>query len=155
MTTNTNTNATTQLYDFYRPHARVQTYIGEQVITKQEFKDECDIHNILSQYKQTGIITHITKNRASYEDLPDNIDYQDALNLVLQADESFQTLPASVRDKYHNNPQEFLAAMYDPTKEDELRELGVLPPKPLPSPTTSTPPTSPPPPAGGEPAKPA
>ena len=74
---------------FYRPHARVITETGDISMTKQSHKDECDINRILSQYKKTGIITHINNNQHMYTDLPSDVDYQSSLNTILSAQDSF------------------------------------------------------------------
>lgn len=127
-------------YDRYRPHDRAATWYtgemtdpetGEVVIpptrTKQSFVAECDINNILKQYKKTGIISHINAAAAkgTYQDLPDQVDYQEALNTVIRAEESFATLPSAVRDRFGNDPAEFMAFMADPKNIDEAISLGL------------------------------
>lgn len=116
---------------------RVTLDTGEELITKQSHKDECDIHNILGQYKKTGIITHVQSARPQYTDLPSDMDYQSSLNTLMQAEQAFAELPATVRDHFHNDPGEFLAAFSDEKQEDKLREFGLItsekketPPKP-------------------------
>lgn len=116
---------------FYHPHRRrVSLDTGDVTVTKQNHKDECDIHNILRQYSRTGVIEHIAKGKASFGELPDALDYQEALNIQLQAADAFQQLPASVRDSFRNDPGLFLAAFADPSQEARLRDLGLLKPKP-------------------------
>lgn len=99
-------------------------------MTKQSFKDECDINNILSQYKQSGIISHINAQAAAgrYIDLPESVDLQEAFALVEQATGAFASLPAKVRDRFHNDPALFLAFCEDPKNADELVELGLREP---------------------------
>lgn len=103
---------------------------GGELMTKQSMKNECDINNILSQYKKTGIITHVQAARPTYEDLPDASDFQEAQNLLIEASHAFDALPSKVRDFYQNDPYRFLDAIGDPDQHDKLREFGVL--KPLP-----------------------
>lgn len=139
---------------FYRPHERVTLDCGTELVTKQSHKDECDIHNILRQYQRTGIIQHINSKQPIFTDLPSNLDYQDSLNLLLDAQEAFSNLPASVRDEFRNDPAAFLAAFSDPSKADRLRELGLLNPRPSSSnpsgsPTDGATGASQPPPVGG------
>lgn len=111
---------------FYVPHKRVTVNTGEFTFTKQSAKDECDINNILAQYKRTGIITHISSMQAQYLDLPSDVDYQASIEVVKTAEEAFSTLPAKVRDRFGNDPFQFLGALYDPDRRDEMEELGVL-----------------------------
>ncbi|QCQ84875.1 internal scaffolding protein [Blackfly microvirus SF02] len=114
------------MYSFYRVHQRVYAPSGGDMVTKQECKDECDIHTILRQYQRTGIINHISNNKPVFEDLPDNVDFQNGMNLVLQAETAFAALPSRVRDRFGNDPGRFLAAFSDASMEGELRGLGLL-----------------------------
>lgn len=120
---------TVRTLGFYRPHARVTLDCGDQQITKQSHKDECDIHNILRQYQRTGIINHIQSQQPLFTDLPSNLDYQASMNTLIQAQETFAALPATVRDSFSNDPGRFLAAFTDPEQHDRLRSLGLLKPK--------------------------
>lgn len=111
---------------FFREHARLTLDTGDKLITKQSHKAECDISNILGQYKRTGIITHVQSARATYTDLPSDIDYQSSLNTLFQAEKAFSDLPAPVRAHFQNDPAAFLAAFADPQQEDQLRKFGLL-----------------------------
>lgn len=112
-------------------HKRVPTIIHGASRTMQSFKQECDINNILKNYTKTGFLPHINKNQPNYFDVPSNIDYQIALNTIMDAEQRFAALPASVRDQYKNDPGQLIAALQDPAQHDKLRELGVLAPKPV------------------------
>lgn len=114
---------------------RVQTDPGSVSMTKQSFKKECDINNILSQFQKTGIITHISKNanNGEYIDLPTDLDFQNSINIVLAAQESFATLPSIVRDHFKNDPGLFLAAFQDPAQRERLQEWGILKKPPVPA----------------------
>lgn len=146
---------------FYRPHDRSATwYTGELVnevtgevyipptIVKQSFVEECDINNILKQYKLTGQIRHMRAGaqQGHYEDLPDQSDFQEAMNLVLAAEASFATLPSHVRARFANNPAEFLGFMADPSNAEEIVKLGLATIRP-PTPENDPPDTPPAPPA--------
>lgn len=115
---------------FYHPHNRVSIDCGDFSHTKQSCKEECDINNILKQYKKTGIMTHISNASASYLDLPTDFDYQSALNTVMEAEQAFAELPSKVRDRFGNDPYKFLAGLEDPAIRPELEELGLFKPKP-------------------------
>lgn len=152
---------------FYRPHDRVPyddriinewtgeiTYPERRV--KQSFKAECDINNILKQYSVTGQIAHINQKAAqgAYVDLPDPLDFQESIELIRLAESSFSTLPAKVRDRFGNDPAEFLQFMADPDNQDEAIELGLATRRPDSSgdngggnPPPPPPPAAPPPPA--------
>lgn len=114
-------------YSLYYPNRlRVQFSCGDELITKQSMKDETDINNILKQYKRTGIIAHINSAEPTYTDLPDNVDYQNALHMQMEADSAFATLPSVVRAYFQNDPGQLLAALNDPSQRDKLMELGII-----------------------------
>lgn len=127
-----------QLRCFYRPHPRV-VYDGTLINhktgevftpprrTKQSHVEECDINAIMKQYGRTGQIRHISANaeRGQYVDLPGDVDYQESLNTVAQAQQAFATLPAKVRDRFGNDPTHFLGFLSDPDNQDEAIKLGL------------------------------
>lgn len=141
---------------FYRPHKRVQedgamiNRLGEvsypPSMTKQEFKREADINNILKQYSATGMLSHVSARAATgaYIDLPDSVDFQESLNTVKAAETAFASLPSKIRDRFHNDPAEFLAFCSDAANLDELRKLGLAKPEepvpPAPSDKAAEPP---------------
>lgn len=112
---------------FYRAaRKRVSISCGDEQITKQSHKDECDIHTILRQYQRTGIITHVQSARPEYTDLPSDVDFQSALHTLMQAETAFAALPAAVRAHFDNDPARFLSAFSDPSQDAKLREFGLL-----------------------------
>lgn len=128
-------------WSFYRPHKRVQftgevqdPKTGELVklpsMTKQEFVKECDINNILKQYKATGMISHLSARAAqgAYIDLPDSMDFQESLQIVRDAETAFASLPSKLRERFGNNPAEFLMFCADPANAKEMAELGLTVP---------------------------
>lgn len=157
-------------FSFYRPHTRSATWWTGDVInpvtgevsrppsrTKQDFRDQCDINNIIKQYKITGQIQHISAAAAQgrFEDLPDPIDFQQSLNTIREADQAFAALPAKLRDRFGNDPSQFLSFLSDPENLDEARRLGIVNPLPEPaSPPNSPEPTPAPAPASSPPEPP-
>lgn len=123
---------------FYRPHDRYYSPHGDRSMTRQEFKDECDIYTILQQFQQTGVMRHVQQAQPLWGELPDNIDFQQSLETVAQAQAAFASLPSKVREHFNHEPAQFLAAMYDSSREPELRALGLLQ-TPQGSPPTSSP----------------
>lgn len=105
---------------FYRPHDRVMQPVGGPSRTKQSFKEECDVNNILRKYEKTGLITHVAAYKGRYEELPDPIEYQDALHAIRDAEVAFSSLPSKVRRYFNNDPAAFLSAT-----SEELIELGL------------------------------
>lgn len=136
---------------FYRPHSRVvcdgsDPETGEipPSMTKQSFKAECDINNIIKSFSQTGMVTHISERAAKgqYVDLPESVDFQEALATVELASQAFMSLPSKIRDRFGSDPEKFLAFLHDPANESEARALGLLNPV-APPPVPVSPPTEP------------
>lgn len=93
--------------------------------TKQSFAQESEINNIMAKYEKTGLIDHV-KNHGGYADMPAGLEYQDALQLTIDAQIAFDELPANVRREFGNDPFEFLAFVENPENIERMAELGLL-----------------------------
>lgn len=113
---------------FGRPRRRVSFSTGSQTLVEQAHRDACDINRILANYRRTGMLTHVNQAKPQYGELPDQLEYQEALEVVRGASDAFMSLPAEVRDRYGNEPSRFLAAIGNPAEADFLRAQGVLGP---------------------------
>ena len=100
---------------------------GKQALgrTKQAHKDETDINKILHQYDKTGLITHVNRAAGEYGDFTEINEYQESLNIVIKAQQSFDELPSMIRKKFGNDPGNFLEFITDPKNKDEMVELGL------------------------------
>ena len=58
-------------------------------MTKQEFKEECDINNILKRYENDGLLPDMIKSDPQYGDFSDVASYQEACNITIKAQEQF------------------------------------------------------------------
>lgn len=115
----------------YSPYKkRSITDFGEN-LTKQSFKDECNINNIVSRYASTGVVTHINLRTPMYGDINVN-DFSDALETLRNAEEEFMNLPAQIRDHFNHDPGQFLAFCHDPSSRPEMAALGLTVGAPLP-----------------------
>lgn len=99
--------------------------------TKQAFRDECDINKILSRYAQTGQIDHLNNRLAQFVDAPD-IDFQSAQNLVVNANQMFEKIPAKIRAKFSHDPGKFLEFALNPANAPQLASMGLIDPVDLP-----------------------
>lgn len=124
----------------YDKSVRQRFDTGTDSRTKQSFRDESDINNIMDKYMKTGVMDYVKENPGQYIDLPDVMDYQNSMNLVIAAGEAFDGLPGTVRKRFENNAVQFLEFMHDPDMMEESVELGlrervpdepVLDPEPL------------------------
>lgn len=137
----------------YDPHERVQFATVGESRTHISMAPECDINRIMLKWQKTGIIEHRNTFEGQYGDftnLPQ--DYHESMNTVIDAQEMFMTLPATVRRRFLNDPGHFLDFVTNPENMEELVKLGlatkvakgdeaelVTPPEPPPSPKKANP----------------
>ncbi len=133
----------------YGPAKKVAIEFPEQTRTKQSFQAECDINNIMKKYQLTGALEHTNKHQMQYGDATP-LQLQDALDIVIKADEMFDSLPSSLRKKFHGDPAEYLEFVQDEDNEEEMRELGLLNPRDPPKKVEKEPPENEPEPEPGE-----
>ncbi|AXH75591.1 MAG: internal scaffolding protein [Microviridae sp.] len=93
--------------------------------TKQSFKEEVDINTIVRRFGLSGVLPAVV-NPPMYGDFGGVFDYQTAMNAVVGARESFMSLPAGVRSRFHNDPQELLAFLGDEGNKAEAIKLGLV-----------------------------
>lgn len=106
---------------------RVQTPQDEESLTEEHHKDRCDINKIIRNYDRTGLITHISSKEPQWgmDTLSAPKSYQDAMNIVTVARESFEALPANVRKRFDNKPERFLEFIQNPENSSEAERLGI------------------------------
>lgn len=118
----------------YSPRVRLAIFTPESEQpygrTKQSFKAECDINNILSKFQRTGLLEFVNERTPQYGDVS-SIDFQESMEQVRQANEMFADLPSSVRKRFHNDPTELLSFLDDPANRQEGVVLGLLSPPPV------------------------
>ena len=136
----------------YDKHVRVTAPSSSPGKTQQHFKRECDINHLMGKYQKTGLIDHVSHHQGDYSDLTDLPTYHDALNKVISAQSSFDSLPSSLRSRFSNDPAQFLDFVSNPDNRAEMVQMGLIPqsqPDPVPEPVPEPDPVEP---AGGEPA---
>lgn len=84
----------------------------EEKLTKDSFKDECDINLIMERYAQTGAVPG-ARGPGQYGDFSSVPDYQSALERVRVAQGIFNSLDAEVRLECMNDPAVFLEKVKD------------------------------------------
>lgn len=95
--------------------------------TQQHFKDKCDINCIVAKYRDTNLVDHVNKYQGQYEKIVPEGTLHEHLNIVTNAQQMFESLPAFVRNRFANDPQQFLNFAGDPKNEAEMRKMGLLP----------------------------
>lgn len=100
-------------------------FVGTPRLTKQSFKEEVDINNIIAKYAATGTLGHVNEQKPTYGYAPAT-DFRTALHQVMDAEEAFSALPAKVRARFANDPALMLEFVQDAQNADEARKLGLL-----------------------------
>lgn len=100
-------------------------------LTQQEFKESCDINNILAKFsvqaRALGVEPSqlMPQDQGTYGDFSQLDDFQTAQNKIAFLNDQFSSLPSDVRRKFGDNLNTFMSALSDPNRIDELGELGV------------------------------
>jgi len=102
---------------------------GDPGRTKQADAAACDINNILKRYEKTGILPGMIRENPSYGDFSEAPDFQEALNLVRDAERQFGALDAPIRSRFDNDPAKFLEFVHNPSNIEEMANLGLLKPE--------------------------
>lgn len=105
--------------------------------TKQSFKDETDVNQIIQKHTRMGTLSHLEQFGGQYGDMAD-FDFQEAQNQIAKANSMFETLPSAVRNQFANSPEEFFKFVNDPENSENLAEalpeLAEKRTKPIPAP---------------------
>jgi len=114
---------------FYSKSERTpkQTYSSEKPNrTRQSEADSADINKIMERFERTGKLPAMQTLPPQYGE-PQLVSYDTALNMVRQANDQFNALPANTRKYFNHNPQLFLEAISNVTEENypALKKLGI------------------------------
>lgn len=101
-------------------------------VTKQSFKAESDINNIVARYARTGLVTHVAAKSPVYVDVSDVNDYREALDRIRETQTFFDGLPAKIRSRFKNDAAQFLDFMSDENNAEEAKALGLVKPDVVP-----------------------
>lgn len=92
---------------------------------QQHFAEEVDINTIVRRFGLTGEIPqgvpHVLQG-----DFTNVVDFQSAMDMIVQAREAFMEQPAHVRAKFDNDPQKFLDFVSSKENLDEAIKLGLV-----------------------------
>ncbi len=108
------------------PRKRYKITFPKQGRTKQSFKNECDINQIMAKYQKTGAISHFNKHKGDYA-FATSHDFSSAMRLITTAQDMFNGLPSTIRNRFANDPAQFLNFVQDSDNEEEMKKLGLVP----------------------------
>ncbi|QCS36216.1 minor capsid protein [Capybara microvirus Cap1_SP_163] len=112
---------------FYTQYVRPPVVVspsGGVSMTEQQFKNDCDINNIIQRFQQ-GQMPCRVRSDGSYGDFSNLGDFATNLSMVEEAKSRFQALPSALRDRFGNSPQTFFNWVLDPSNKDECIRLGL------------------------------
>lgn len=97
-------------------------------LTVQSMADDADINVLMHRYGITGKMPE-NPRVPTYVDFEDVFDFRTANEAVMKANDMFMEYPATLRARFDNDPQRFLAFCSDENNKDEMRNLGLLKPQ--------------------------
>lgn len=110
-----------------RGRPRVQTsFEGQESMTVQSDAAQADIHQILNQYTQFGIVQNLNKADALFMDISEFTDYADAMAHAEMAKLEFMKLPSKTREIFNHSVLEWLDTAHDPEKRNALVDAGII-----------------------------
>lgn len=114
----------------YYPRARVTLKFIKPGRTRQEFKDECDLNQIMKRFTKHGVLPGNMKNSPQYLDVANLPDLQTSLHIMQEAQNAFMRLPAEVRKNFDHDAVQFATFAAKAENIDKLREWKLAPPLP-------------------------
>lgn len=103
---------------------KVRINFPEQGRTKQSHKKECDVNQIMMQFRKTGVIAHRNEHEPKYDD-HSGISFTEAMQIVTESQQMFEDLPSHIRKRFSNQPEQFLDFVQDPQNNAELIKMGL------------------------------
>lgn len=103
---------------------RTQVFNESPSMTQQEFREECNIKNIVRKALKTGLPPPTKKG--FFGDFV-GVDFTSMQNTMAQASEAFNSLHPAIRRKFHNNPAELIEFIEDNQNYEEAVKMGLIP----------------------------
>lgn len=97
----------------------------ERTLAVQAGAEQLDINWIVDNYMKSGLVPQIQVPPLVGDFSETVTDYQTALNLIVAADRAFMAQPAKIRNRFNNDPAEFVAFCSDPENAEELYKMGL------------------------------
>lgn len=114
----------------FDPPSHPGTCCAEPSLTKQSFREECDINSLLKRY---GVIPEGRAGQVPvFGDFTAVPDYLQAQAILIDAQERFELLPSNIRERFKNNPLELLKFVSEPLNQEEAIALGIAEAPPAP-----------------------
>ena len=109
----------------YSPNVRVGFATVGESKTDPIFAEDLKIQNMIKKYDSTNLLELVSNKTPQYIDLSDVTDLQSAMTKIQDAQETFMEVPATIRERFQNNPQTFYNFVNDKNNIDELVNMGL------------------------------
>jgi phage internal scaffolding protein len=103
---------------------RVSSINTEPTMTEKHHAKDCDIRHIMRKAEKTGMITHQNQMEGTYMDLANRPDFEQSLNIINRGRDAFETVPASERARFANDPAQWIAYVQNPDNKEDMKERG-------------------------------
>lgn len=97
----------------------------DPTMAQQQFREECDINTIMERFGRTGELIAPVR-MPKYGDFEGINDYHSAMNAIVDAQQTFDSLPAKLRARFSNDPAEFVEFCMNDENRDEAIRLGLV-----------------------------
>ena len=94
-------------------------------LTQQQFAEEANINTIVERFGLTGELPNNVRMPA-FADFEESVDYQTSLNAIIEAQRAFATMPASIRERFGNDPGAFVDFCGDEKNRPEAERVGLV-----------------------------
>ena len=117
----------TKFYSRYSVPPKPITPIGDGSMTCQEFKEECDINNIVKMPNYGINPLKPPTKMPTFGDFSDVkvTDFYEAQRLLAHSVELFEALPSDIRKHFNNDPAALIEFCNDPKNIEEGIKLGI------------------------------
>lgn len=115
---------------------RVSERNDEPSMTKQSFREETDINILASKYIRKDVeytplqiaqqIAAVTQKPLAYGDVSNATNLNDAMNVIAEIQDAFDVLPATIRQRFDNDPLSLVGFLENPANRAEAVKLGLL-----------------------------
>jgi phage internal scaffolding protein len=96
----------------------------DNCLVEQSHKENVNINNIIKKHGVELLSKIAALQEIQFDDVTGN-DFQESMNAILKAKETFEKVPSEIRKKFDNDPAKFLDFVYNPENQDELVKMGL------------------------------
>ena len=113
--------------DYVSPKVDCQQAIldGEEIRVEQSHKDEVNINNIVKRAGGKELIQKVNALKEwKFDDVTSN-DFQENMNAIIKARDTFADVPSGIRKKFDNDPAKFMDFVHNPENAQAMVDMGL------------------------------